>query len=346
MPELARDFGLLCGTLEPGAFNTITDVPGVSVGHCTVNAGDVHTGVTAVIPQPGNLFRQKIVAAAEVINGFGKSVGLMQVNELGTLETPILLTNTFGVSACATALIRRAIEENPDIGRTTGTVNPVVMECNDGWLSDIQSMAITEDHASEALLRASSAPVVQGNVGAGNGMSCFGFKGGIGNSSRQIKLDGQVFHLGVLVQANFGRAGDLVLPDGRRAVPDSIKEPERGSVIIILATDIPLDHRQLRRVARRSGAGLARLGSFWGNGSGDIALAFSTANRIRHDEKREIISAEVLNEACIDILFQAAAEGTQEAVLNAMCAAEPMTGRGKNHRPSLAEWLLNNGAEK
>ncbi len=340
---LARDFGITCGTLPTGALNAITDVSGVQVGHVTLNEGDVHTGVTAILPHCGDLFRQKSPAAVEVINGFGKSVGMMQVEELGVLETPILLTNTFGVAACATALIRQAMAANPDIGRETGTVNPLVFECNDGYLSDIQAMAVTETHALEAIQSAKAGLMEQGAIGAGTGMSCFGFKGGIGTASRRIDLDGVPHHLGVLVLANFGRAGDLTLPDDRCAKPQTQGAAERGSVIIVMATDIPLDHRQLKRVARRGGAGLARLGAFWGNGSGDIALAFSTAQSICHDETRAIIPTMMLAENRIDILFQAAAEGTQEAVLNALCTAPAFTGRTGHHRPSLADWLAANG---
>ncbi|WP_342238595.1 DmpA family aminopeptidase [Inquilinus sp. OTU3971] len=337
--RLARDFGLVCGTLPTGPLNAITDVPGVLVGHLTLHAGDVLTGVTAILPHAGNLFRSKARAAVEVINGFGKSTGLMQVTELGTVETPILLTNTFAVGTCATALIRAAIAANPDIGRETGTVNPVVLECNDGFLSDIQALAVTETDALEAIAAASDGKIGEGSVGAGTGMSSFGFKGGIGTASRRVKFDRTHFHLGVLVLANFGRAGDLVLPDGRRPAPPAEPTPERGSVIVVMATDVPLEHRQLHRVTRRCGAGLARLGAFWGHGSGDIALGFSTADPVEHDQKRDLTQIRVLNEARIDRLFQAAAEATQEAVLNALCAAGPAVGRNGHSRPSLADWL-------
>jgi D-aminopeptidase len=337
--RLARDFGLVCGTLPTGALNAITDVPGVLVGHLSMHAGDLLTGVTAILPHAGNLFRSKARAAVEVINGFGKSTGLMQVAELGTVETPILLTNTFAVGTCATALIRAAIAANPDIGRETGTVNPVVLECNDGFLSDIQALAVTEADALEAIAAASNGKVGEGSVGAGTGMSSFGFKGGIGTASRRVNLDRTHFHLGVLVLANFGRAGDLVLPDGRRPAPPSEPAPEKGSVIVIMATDVPLEHRQLHRVTKRCGAGLARLGAFWGHGSGDIALGFSTADPVEHDQKRDLVGIRVLNEARIDRLFQAAAEATQEAVLNALCAAGPAVGRQGHSRPSLADWL-------
>jgi D-aminopeptidase len=325
--------------MASGQRNSITDVAGVTVGHKTVIAGDLRTGFTAILPHQDNIFLEKLVAGADVINGFGKSAGLIQVDELGTLETPMLLTNTFGIAEGIHALIRRELAENPGIDRAKGTVNPVVMECNDGYLSDINAIALTEDDA-KAALAAANVDFEQGSVGAGTGISCFGFKGGIGSASRQFGLDEKTFTLGALVQANFGRAGDLTLPDGRRAVPPvEAGEPERGSVIIVLATDVPMDSRQLKRVARRAGAGLARLGSFYGNGSGDIALAFSTAQRIPHISDLAFIARDCLQEDRIDLLFQAAAEATQEAVLNAMISSPAMRGKGTSFRPSLTDWL-------
>jgi D-aminopeptidase len=343
MSRTVKDFDLLCGILPQGKRNAITDVPGVLVGHCTLRDGDINTGVTAVLPHSGNLFRKKVVAASHVINGFGKSIGLVQIDELGTIETPILLTNTLSVGSCATALIREAISQNPDIGRTTSTVNPVVGECNDGPLNDIQALAVTEEHARAALKAAHDGAVEQGSVGAGTGMTCFGFKGGIGSSSRRIEIDGAQHHLGVLVLTNFGNAGDLVLPNGRRPSPKMaeppIKAQEKGSIIIVIATDVPLEHRQLNRVAKRAGAGLARLGSFWGHGSGDIAIAFTTANTLDHDSKADLLNMRVLNEDKIDLLFRATAEATQEAVLNSMLSADRFAGRGGTVRVSLVDVL-------
>lgn len=343
-PAHARDAGLACGSLPAGKFNSITDVPGVRVGHRTLIEGNLRTGVTAIIPHGGNLYREKPVAAVHVLNGFGKSAGLVQVEELGTIETPILLTNTLAVGTCCTALVRHAIEHNPDIGRETSTVNPVVFECNDGYLNDIQALAVTEADARAALAEASSYVEV-GSVGAGCGMSTFGFKGGIGTSSRRLDLDGQSFHLGVLVLSNFGRSGDLRLPNGRVVSPLMAtpleKDPEKGSIIIIAATDVPLSDRQLKRIIRRSGVGLARLGSFWGHGSGDIALGFTTANILSHDEKKALVAIRLLNENRIDLLFEAMADATQEAVLDALVAAGSMTGRDGHHRPSLLDALTS-----
>lgn len=340
----ARELGLwIAGPndLPPGPLNAITDVAGISVGHRTLHGGGLATGVTAILPHGRDLFRHKLRAGVEILNGFGKSAGLMQVAELGLLETPILLTNTFGVAACAQTLIRRAIDANPAIGRETSTVNAVVCECNDGAISDIQALAVTEADAGAALDAAQPGFFAQGAVGAGTGMTAFGFKAGIGSASRVMQVDGQAFTLAALVLANFGRTGDLVLPDGRRPDPRTVSPPERGSVIVILATDLPLADRQLSRVARRAGAGLARLGAFWGHGSGDIALCFTTADPVAH---RSIAFQPVrrLDDDLIDLPFRAAAETTQEAVLNALCAAKPAVGRNGRLYPALADWAKAN----
>lgn len=340
----ARQLGLWAegkNSLPSGEHNAITDVPGVRVGHQTLSDGGLATGVTAVIPHAGNLFRQKVRAAVEVINGFGKSTGLVQIAELGTIETPILLTNTFGVAACTEALIRRAIADNPAIGRETSTVNAVVCECNDGTINDIQALAVSPEDAFAALAAAASGRVEQGSVGAGRGMTAFGFKAGIGSASRRMHIADRDFTLGALVLANFGRAGDLVLPDGRRPDPGSVSHSEKGSVIVVLATDLPLGDRQLQRVARRAGAGLARLGAFWGHGSGDIVLGFTTADQIAHDAPA-FQSMTCIDENLIDLPFRAAVEATQEAVLNALCAAPGETGRTGKHYPSLADWAKEN----
>ncbi len=320
----------------------ITDVPGVRVGHRTLIEGDIRTGVTAIIPHEGEIYRDRPLAAMYVINGFGKSVGLMQVDELGQLETPILLTNTLSVGTCANALIRHAVAANPGIGRRLATVNPVVGECNDGYLNDIQAMVVTEDDALAALADA-RVDFAVGSVGAGAGMSCFGFKGGIGSASRAVRLDGADYVLGVLALCNFGRAGDLRLPDGRRVGPDAMPTPEKGSVIVVMATDIPLDHRQLQRVIRRAGVGLARLGSVWGHGSGDVCIGFTTANRTQIEEKTDILTQRVLAEPKIDALFHAMADATEGAVMSCLMAGETTTGRAGHMRPGLRDILVERG---
>lgn len=326
------------GAMPAGARNAITDVPGVTVGHVTLADGPVQTGVTMVRPHGGDMFRDKLPAASVVLNGFGKSIGLVQVDELGQLETPIGLTNTLNVGTVGTALIRRAIRENPEIGRRTSTVNPVVFECNDGHLNDIQGLHVTEEHALAAL-DACAAEFARGAVGAGRGMSCYGLKGGIGSASRRMTLDRREFHLGALVLANFGRLADLTIagrPLGAE-LAGAEDMAERGSVIVVLITDVPLDHRQLRRVAMRASVGLVRTGSHLGHGSGDIALAVSNAEPIHHAEKSDLVARRVLNENRIDALFRAAAEATEDAVLDALYAAESVTGRDGNRRVALRD---------
>lgn len=341
--KTARELGLIPqGRLEPGPGNAITDVAGVSVGHRTLRGEGLFTGVTAILPHAGDVFRVKPRAAVEVINGFGKSAGLMQVAELGTIETPILLTNTFGVAACTEALVRRAIAANPEIGRRTSTVNALVCECNDGGISDIQALAVRPADAEAALDAARTGPVEQGAVGAGSGMTAFGFKAGIGTASRRMRIGKRDFTLGTLVLANFGATGDLVLPDGRRPDPRAPADPERGSVIVVMATDLPLADRQLQRVARRAGAGLARLGAFWGHGSGDVALCFTTADPVENEPAAPFAAQERLADGHIDIAFRAAAETTQEAVLNALCMASAMPARNGRIYPCLADWLKEN----
>jgi D-aminopeptidase len=327
------------GDLPLGEANAISDVPGVRVGHATLAEAAVQTGVTAIRFHDGDHFRDKLPAASAVLNGFGKSVGLVQVDELGQIETPVLLTNTLSVGTAATALIRRAIAENPEIGRRTSTVNPVVFECNDGFLNDIQGLHVTEAHALAAL-DGCTAAFARGAVGAGRGMSAYGFKGGIGTASRRLRLDGAGFHLGALVLANFGRLPDLEIGGdrvGRRlaAAAAANAPPERGSVIVVLATDVPLEHRQLRRVAMRAVVGLVRTGSYLGHGSGDIALAVSTAEPLRHGEGRDLLPRRMLNENRIDMLFRAAAEATEDAVVDALYCAEDVVGRDGNRRAAL-----------
>lgn len=332
------------GLLPSGPRDHIADVAGVSLGHCTLDEGPVQTGATVLLPQPGDLFMQKLPAGVAVINGFGKSAGLMQVQELGTLESPIALTSTFGVGTAFNALVRDALAQQSELARSLPTVNPLVLECNDGWLNDARAMALQEAHVAQALALArqgGAGPqgLQEGSVGAGRGMSCHGLKGGIGSASRCMRWRGQGYTLGALVLANQGRPGALLV-DGRRvAVPLPSTEPptERGSIIILLATDAPLDARQLTRVARRAAAGLARTGSDYGHGSGDIALAFSTALRTPQQPTAPMPAVALLHEAALDLFFQAAAEATEQAILHALYAATPVTGRDGHRRLTLRE---------
>ena len=348
----AREAGIVAGLLEPGSLNSITDVPGVKVGHVTLVEGEgplvpgqgpVRTGVTAILPHGGNLFRSKVRAAIHVINGFGKATGIAQVRELGVMETPVVLTNTLSVGAAWDALCSYMLDQCPEIGVTTGTVNPVVAECNDGYLNDIRGRHVKEEHVLTALRTAAPGPVPEGNVGAGTGMSCLGFKGGIGTSSRRLRSASSDKHLGVLVLANFGRAEDLLIsgvPVGLliSRVAEAPPAPP-GSVVIVLATDAPLTDRQIERVARRCQGGLARVGSVFSNGSGDFVIAFSTANTVPHDSEDRVESPSEAfirdDSAEMAWLFRAAVEATEEAVLNALFAADTMVGRDGHVRKAL-----------
>ncbi|MBJ2154693.1 DmpA family aminopeptidase [Variovorax sp. IB41] len=334
------------GTLLQGARNAITDVQGVTVGHRTLDDGAVQTGVTVIRPHAGDAFRDKVPAAAVVLNGFGKSVGLVQLAELGVLETPIALTNTFSVGTVATAQIRHCIASNSESGRSLPTVNPLVFECNDGFLNDIQRLAVTEADYLQALDAAAS-EFAQGSVGAGRGMSSFQLKGGIGSASRRVSSPcGEVHTVGALVLANYGRQPQLVLAGhavGERLAAQQCtaecKEPEKGSIIIVVATDAPLDARQLRRLALRAGAGLARTGSVFGHGSGDIVLAFSTAYTVPDRVDRPMPTIAMVHDGLLDGLFQAAADSTEQAILHALWRATAVTGRDGNHRAALSEVL-------
>ncbi len=329
------------GVLPHGARGTIADVVGVTVGHCTLASGDLQTGVTVVRPHDGDPFRAKVPAAGVVVNGFGKSAGLLQVNELGVLETPIALTNTFSVGTVATAQIRAALAANPGIARTTTSVNPLVFECSDAYLSDMQALAVAEAHYAEALADA-RADFARGSVGAGRGMSCFGVKGGIGTASRLSRVAAHDYVLGALVLANFGKPECLTLAGRRigavlaRRLAAAAPRKDSGSIIAILATDAPLGHRQLRRVATRAGAGIARTGSFHGHGSGDIALAFSTAQTIPHDGP-PVRAFDTLAEPLLDPLFEAAAEATEQAIVDALFSAETVAGFRGHVRRALTE---------
>ena len=317
--------------VNSGSNNSLCDVAGIRVGHSTLAQGEIQTGVTAIVPPGENLFIQPLPCGAAILNGFAKPVGLVQIAELGVLQTPILLSNTLAIGTLFTTLVRDAIGRNTELGRSLPTVNPLALECNDGWLNDIQALAVTESMAREALDNAAGT-FERGSVGAGRGMSCFGLKGGIGTASRIIpELNAT---LGVLVLANFGTLSALTL-DGVPAgtaiepvLPQLAPQRDAGSIIIIMATDAALDARQLGRIAKRAGAGLGRLGSYWGHGSGDIAVAFSTQTTARPPQ-----------DAQLEPLLAAAADATEYAVLDALLSAEAVTGFRGHHRPSLRQVL-------
>jgi len=340
MSFLLRDLGITIGDIPPGETNGITDVPGVQVGHTTLIEGDnIRTGVTAIIPHVGNLFYEKVHAAAVTINGFGKAVGFPQINELGTIETPILLTNTLNVGKVSDALVSWVLEHYQLSDRPILSINPVVAECNDSYLNDIQARAIEHDHVFQALDSASSASVVEGVVGAGVGMSAFEFKSGIGSASRCVTIDGEKYMLGVLSLPNFGHREELLIggvPVGRmlRTYEKEMISSDEGSIVIVIGTDIPLSHRQLVRVAKRAAFGIARTGGTCNNGSGEFAIAFSTANRVPDDAKRVFLAERRLNDAhtAINDVFKATIEAVEESILSALFAATTVVGRDGHRR--------------
>ena len=339
-------WNLTIGRLPHGARNKISDVPGVTVGHCTRTEGGVQTGVTALLPHPGDVFHDKVLAACHVINGFGKTTGLVQIEELGTLETPILFTNTLSVGTVETALVKYMLERNPDICETTGSVNPVVCECNDSYLNDIRGLHVTEQNALDALADC-KADFAEGAVGAGRGMRCHGLKGGIGSASRLVELDGKTYTIGTLVLSNHATFDDLVIA-GKPIHPllDERIPPheDKGSIITVIATDIPLSERQLKRLCRRVIVGLSRTGSTCGNGSGEIVLAFTTANRMPHYADSPLLPMTMLHDDAINPLFRAVAECAEESVLSSLLHAETVTGKNGRTVASLADLLT--GAQK
>lgn len=339
-----RDYGVEIGRLKPGPRNAITDIEGVTVGHVTLSDGNSQTGVTAILPHQGNIFKEKLIASSHVINGFGKTMGTIQMEELGTLETPILLTNTLGVGVAADTLFDYMLEQNPEIGRSTGTVNPVIGECNDMFLNDIRAKFVKREHVLEALHN-TSADFEEGAVGAGRGMLCYSLKGGIGSASRLIELAHGTYTTGVLVLSNFGILSDLLVKgkaigqELKEALCDDHKEEDKGSVMIIVATDLPVSERQLNRILKRSVAGLSRTGSIITNGSGEIVLGFSTATRIPHVKPEGLFTIPQIHEEDMDEAFRAVGEATEEAVLNSLVTAEEVIGRDGNKRPAFKDLI-------
>ncbi len=335
----AREFGLVVGVLSPGPLNAITDVAGVKVGQVTLVEGSaVRTGVTAVLPHGGNIFQDKVPAGISVANGYGKLTGVTQVEELGTLETPIILTNTLSVPTAADAVIDWTLGL-PGNERVT-SINPVVGETNDGWLNDIRGRHVAKAHVLEAIMTASGGPVAEGAVGAGTGTTCFDYKGGIGTSSRRLPQSRGGFTVGVLVQTNFG--GVLTI----RGVPFDRREAGAGgpaaitagnpsgdgSCMIVVATDAPLDARNLARLAKRALLGITRTGGYFSNGSGDYAIAFSTAEGVRAADRstERTRTVTLLRDDAVSPLFQAAAEAAEEAILNSLFKAVRTEGKDRH----------------
>ena len=331
------------GNIKTGLLNNICDVKGVLVGHSTVCNDTNKTGVTVVLPHSGNLFREKVVGSSYVYNGFGKSVGLVQVDELGTIETPIVLTNTLSVGKLTDSLITYMLKDNPEIGVSTSTINSLVLECNDGSINKIQDRVLDYDNLLEAI-NSSNTSFLMGSIGAGTGMKCHGFKGGIGSSSRVISIDNKEYTIGVLVNSNFGSSNGEDLVFKGKSLGSLIKdynnkvEEDKGSIIVVIACDIPLDSRQLKRISKRAMLGIARTGSYGGNGSGDIIVSFSTENKVLHEPSKLIDTISRTSDNALNKVFKAVVDATEESILKSMLYSnETVSYNGKVYK-SLNEY--------
>ncbi len=328
-----RETGIQIGVMSTGRLNAITDVAGVQVGHITLIKGnDVRTGATVILPDTGNIFQNKLPAAIYTGNGFGKLAGSTQVQELGLLETPIVLTNTLGVPVAMEAIIQYTLAQkgNDDVQ----SVNALVGETNDGFLNDIRGMHVTKSDILAAIQFSRPGPVAEGNVGAGTGTVCFGWKGGIGTSSRVLPKEAGGYTVGVLVQTNFGGVLQINgMPAGKWLgqyyLSNLLNEKPDGSCMMVVATDAPLDARNLERLGKRAFLGLAKTGGIASNGSGDYVIAFSTAkqNRVPHRMNNAILQPQFLHNEAVSPLFMATIEATEEAIINSLFAAETMTGK-------------------
>ena len=322
-----RDVGITVGELPPGPYNAITDVPGVLVGHRTLvwdTPRIARTGVTVIVPRHGAVWREPVFAAHHSFNGNGEMTGLLWLEESGVLDGPIGITNTHAVGVVRDALVAHGVAH----GYVTGFTLPIVAETYDGWLNDINAFHVTAEHVEEALAAARTGPVPEGNVGGGTGMRCHGFKGGIGTASRLVTCDAGTYVVGALVQANYGARRHLRVdgvPVGREFAARAEREEPKGSIIVVLGTDAPLLPNQCRRLAQRAAVGLARVGGHGFNSSGDIFLAFATGNRFA-PEAASLQDLRWLPHAQIDRFFEGAAEAVEEAILNALAAAETMAG--------------------
>ena len=332
----SRNLGLAPGIFSSGGHNSITDVKGVRVGHFTLIKGDdIRTGATAILPHGGNLFQEKVPAGLAVANGFGKILGATQIQEMGEIETPIVLTNTLAIPQAAEAIIDWSLKQPGN--EEVRSINPIVGETNDGKLNNIRKRALTPEMFLQAIRKASEEPVQEGCVGAGTGTMCFGWKGGIGTSSRVLPASLGGFVIGVLVQTNFeGVLSIMGVPVGKMLgkyyLKDKLEESGEGSIMIIVATDAPLSDRNLCRLAQRTFAGLARTGASMTNGSGDYAIAFSTAEAVRRtpEKRKQVSTYQHLPNEKMSPLFQAAIEATEEAIYNSLFTAKTLTGyRGK-----------------
>ena len=341
MRKRIRDYGVVIGKHQPGPLNKLSDVPGVLVGHATVDTKEHKTGVTVILPSQDNLFANKLTAAAYVHNGFGKTTGVLQIEELGTLETPIALTNTLNVGLVQDALVDYMLKRCREDQVSVSSMNTVVGECNDSYLNNIRDRVLGKEHVFEAIASA-CADFEEGDVGAGKGTSCFGMKGGIGSASRLVELDGKSYTIGAMVLSNHATFDDLIVagtPIHELLEARIPPHEDKGSIITVLATDIPLSERQLRRLCHRALVGLSRTGSACGNGSGEIVLAFTTANRMPHYSEKALLPMEMLHDDAINPLFRAVAECVEESVLSSLFHAETVTGYHGKTVPCLTDLL-------
>lgn len=331
--QRARDFGIKIGVLATGKLNAITDVVGVKVGQVTLNEGNnIRTGVTAILPHDGNIFQNKVPAAIYVGNGFGKLAGITQVRELGNIETPIILTNTLGVATSVDAVVEYTLNQKGN--ENVQSVNAVVGETNDGYLNDIRGRHVKKEHVLNAINSAQSGKVVEGNVGAGTGTICFASKDGIGTASRVLPVQSGGYTVGVIVQTNFGGVLQIDgVPVGEELkqyyLSEQLMDKADGSCMIVVATDAPVDARNLERMAKRAIMGLAKTGGIGSNGSGDYVIAFSTDPlvRIAHDSPSRTHTTTTVRNDAMSPLFMAVIEAIEEAIINSMFAAETMTGK-------------------
>lgn len=338
-----HSYGYKVGSIPCGKANLITDVPGVKVGHCTVEENGHKTGVTAVIPCDGNVFVKKPVASVFTLNGYGKTAGTIQIEELGVIETPICLTNTLNVGKVSDALVEYTIQKCAGDHIKVRSINPVVGETNDSLINPIQERVVEVHHVIQALESASEA-FEQGCVGAGRGTVCCGLKGGIGSSSRVLDFAGKTYTLGALVQSNFGRMEDLMIcgqPVGNRIAQElhPKNSKDEGSIMIIIGTDIPLSARQLKRVLKRAAVGLVRTGSYMGHGSGDVFIGFTNENYLPAAGKEKLLSISCFPEDRLDLVFRMAAESVEEAICNSLIYAHQETGVDGKIYHCLSEFL-------
>ncbi len=343
-----RDLGLKIGRFLPGKYNAITDVKGVKVGHSTIISGPaqfeptVRTGVTIILPNEDNVFMDRVFGGSYVLNGAGELSGLIQVQEWGLIETPIILTNSLSVGTCSEAVVEYMIQRYPQIGNKLDVILPLVGECDDAWLNDIAGQHVQSQHVFEAYENARSGPVPEGSVGGGTGMITCDFKAGIGTSSRKLHQRYGGYTIGVLVMTNFGEMNSLRfdgIPIGKLLAPYYSHLPKRtqnyGSIIAVIATDAPLLPHQLNRIAKRVSLGIGRVGSYAAHGSGEIILSFSTANKVPRESAKMVYRVKSLLEHRMNPIYEASIETTEEAILNALCVAEDMAGVQGHFSPAI-----------